>query len=619
MCGICGIVGDRAYERTVRMSVALTHRGPDDDGVHVDPELGAAIAARRLSIIDVEGGHQPLSNETGTVWAVLNGEIYNHPALQRHLRERGHTLATRSDTEVLVHLYEELGAGLVHALEGMFAFAVFDTERRTLLLGRDRFGEKPLVYALRDGELAFSSELTSLVAGLRGSAALDREMVSTFLGLGYVPGPRTIARDVLQVPPGSTLQWDCAGRTAHVDRYWSAPAQTGALGAASAEDLVRETEQRLAEAVRSRLVADVPTGVLLSGGVDSTLVAALARTHGPVRTFTIGYDRGDVDEREGAREAALRLGTDHTEFELSAEDVADASASAIRALDTPLADPAFVALHVLCRGARGSIKVAVGGEGADEIFGGYPRYRTFPLAERGARLVPRGASRSAVVSALSVFDESHAARRARDLAAATTTAERHLAWISDGRWSQARRLQSAPLAAESLPTLVGRIEDALAGPHDLTAALMRLDQGLYLVDNVLAKADRAGMLASLELRTPFLARELVEFAASIPTSTHLRGDGKALLRAVLRRVAPEVRLLRKTAFRTPIGAWLAAPLRPTFEALLADGKAVASDLLDADATSRLLAEHAAGVADHANVLWPAYVFALWLEDSRLST
>ena len=381
MCGICGHTADPEAAAVRAMNAAMVHRGPDDEGHNTDASCGVSLGARRLSVIDVEGGHQPLCNEDGTVWAALNGEIYNHPRLQELLRERGHTLRTGTDTEVLVHLYEEYGAELVHALEGMFAFAIWDTAKRTLIVARDRFGEKPLFYAPVGDGVAFSSELTSLAAGTDLGAELDPIAVHEYFVFGYVPGERSIVAGVRQLPPGHLFTWQPGGALAE-RRYWSPPA-AAVTSAESTPDLVSELGRLLSDSVRSRLVADVPLGVFLSGGVDSTLIAAIAarESSAPVKTFTVGYDVGDVDESENARQTAKEIGSEHHELILSVEEIAARVPEVLRMLDQPQADQSLPAFQAIAGFARESVTVAVGGEGADELFGGYPRYRWLARAE----------------------------------------------------------------------------------------------------------------------------------------------------------------------------------------------------------------------------------------------
>ncbi|MBA2476538.1 MAG: asparagine synthase (glutamine-hydrolyzing), partial [Actinobacteria bacterium] len=534
MCGICGSTHARDGRALAAMNAAMVHRGPDDDGIYVDPAAGVGLGARRLSIIDVAGGHQPLSSEDGSIWAVLNGEIYNHPRLMDGLASRGHTLATRTDTEVLVHLYEDYGAELVHALEGMYVFAIWDARRRVLLLGRDRFGEKPLFYSERAGVLTFASELSALVQGLESGWEVDEAAVDSFFVFGYVPGERAIVRGVQQLPPGHLLVWDGHTRSSSTQRYW-APPRMPADGNTPLPELVAETRRLLEASVRSRLISDVPLGVFLSGGVDSTLVAAVAAglSSEPLRTFTVGYDTGTVNETDPARRVAALLGADHRELMLTESDVAALVPRFLAELDQPLADEAYVPLRALAEFARESVTVAVGGEGADELFGGYPRYRWLARSERLPDWLPRErAARAARV--LERAPAGARVKRLREVMSADSVLERHVDWVTGRRAA----LRPSVYGGRLRPYADGRgfLElprgGGLEGDGRVEGDFMRLDQLRWLPDDILAKADRATMRASLEFRTPFLHRELAELAASIPASTHVAGGGKRLLRQV---------------------------------------------------------------------------------------
>jgi len=638
MCGICGATSDPDGMKTAAMNARLRHRGPDDDGLAIDPEAGVALGARRLSIIDVEGGHQPLSNEDDTVWAVLNGEIYNHPELQERLRARGHQLRSGTDTEVLVHLYEDYGDDLVHALEGMYAFAVWDRRRRRLLLARDRFGEKPLFYACHGSDFAFASELTALRAGQPQLAELDPEAVDAFFVLGYLPGELAVAAQARQLPAAHRLVWSAQDPVPRLHRYWSLP-DAPVAGGERFEALAAETSELLERSVRSRLISDVPLGVFLSGGIDSTLVAALAARHAPgVRSFTVTYDVGEVGEGEQARASARRIGTEHHELVLGASDIAALVPRVAGALDQPLADPALVALHAVAGFAREHVTVAVGGEGADELFGGYPRYRWLELADRLDTVVPAQLAQG-LAEMLRAGPSDRAGRlgdvlgrvgvprsglpgKARRLADVLGrdggTAARHLDWVTDRR-----RAARAALYGPALKDVISRdvaLADARSVLDDTHGAvadrLMRLDVTRWLADDVLVKADRASMLASLELRTPFLHRELAEHAARIPAATHLKDGGKALLRAVLRDVAPGQDATRsKTAFRVPLADWLRGPLASLVDERLGEGPVIEEGWLERGRLRALTAEHRGG-ADHSAVLWPALMLALWMESWR---
>ena len=602
------------------MNDALRHRGPDDAGVYVDGASGLALGARRLSIIDVAGGHQPLSNERGDVWAVLNGEIYNHPFLQRHLRERGHRLATATDTEVLVHLYEEYGDELVHALEGMFSFALWDEHRRRLLLARDRFGEKPLFYVEHAGNVTFASEVTALAAGAEVDGELDEAGVDAFFVFGYVPGPAAIVEGVRQLPPGHVLTWEPGGRPATIRPYWSPPSYA-AGPPESRQELVAETRRLLEESVRSRMIADVPLGVFLSGGVDSTLIAALAAAHstGPIKTFTVGYDVGGVSETGAAAATARAIGADHHELLMSSADVGVRVPALLAALDQPLADQALPALHAVAELARGEVTVTIGGEGADELFGGYPRYRWLGRAAHWQRFVPPSLGAPSA-RALGVMPLGGRARRVGYLIDGRPVLERHVDWVTEGRSALRPQLYGPRLAARAARRHV--LDDVHSRAHGRLAAsvpgaLMNLDQRHWLPDDVLFKADRAGMLVSLEIRTPYLHRELAEFAASVAPDLHLADGGKALLRAVLADVLPADAAPRpKTAFRVPAAQWLRGPLAPVLARQLESGCLYGEGWIDGAAARALADQHAAGVCDHSHVLWPLLALGLWLDRHR---
>jgi asparagine synthase (glutamine-hydrolysing) len=602
------------------MSAALAHRGPDSAGTRIDRRSEVAVAMRRLSIVDLDGGHQPLSNEHDDVWTVFNGEIYNHPGLLEHLAARGHRLRSRCDTEVLVHLYEEYGEELVHALEGMFAFALWDARRRRLLLARDRFGEKPLFYARRPGAgLVFASELTALLRGLPAEPEVDADAVDAFFVFGYVPGPATILAGIRQLPPGHLLVWDADSDRMEVRPYWSPPPPSSDACEPLAE-LTAETLRLLDASVRARLVADVPVGVFLSGGVDSALVATLAAEAAarPVKTFTVGYDMGSVNETDAAGRGGGGAGTEHHELVCSERDVAERVPALLGRLDQPLADQAVVPLHALSEFARDEVKVVMGGEGADELFGGYPRYRWL---ERRARV-------AGVLPPLPIGDRAQGARTALgqrtnrliDLATHGGLLERHLDWVTARRRHLRTTVYGARLApaAEStavVDSLAGYVEEN--GDGSSAGRLMRLDQVHWLPDDVLMKADRASMFVGLEMRTPYLQRELAEFAATVGTPTHLAGNGKHLLRRLVGQLHPagdERR--RKTAFRTPGADWLRGPLRSVLAEQVAQGSIFAEGWFNSAGVAQLVADHDAGRRDRSQALWPILAFGLWLDRLR---
>jgi asparagine synthase (glutamine-hydrolysing) len=606
MCGIAGTTGVDAERRTAAMLPLLRHRGPDDSGLYVDRPAAVAIGATRLSIIDVAGGHQPLSNESNTVHCVLNGEIYNFRALRERLARKGHVFRTRTDTEILVHLYEDYGSALVHALDGMYAFALWDARSRTLLLARDRFGEKPLFVHEVNGRLTFASELTALRRGLHVELQLDPHSIDQFFALGYVAGSHTIFAGVEQLEPGTIAEWRL-GQPLRRSRYWSLP-EYAVCPDDDSDGLVEEMVALVRRAVESRMVADVPVGVFLSGGVDSSLVAAYAaRFAGPeLQTFSVDYDVGSVSETAPARRVAGVIGTQHHAFTLTANDVRSVAPRFLAALDQPLADPAFVALSALSEYARGYVTVALGGEGADEIFGGYPRYRWLSrLPKDGAGVALARALRGAPAGWLRTQQLLRALK-------AATPAAAHISWVAASRLSHRSALLGPKLEEyrQALPALaingnVPSAEESRAG------YLMRHDTSMWLPDDVLAKADRASMLASLESRAPFLARELVEFAVSVPTSLHLSHGGKRLVRAALARALPSMPTRRrKVAFRVPVAEWLRGPLRAELQSQL-ESNWIYDGWFDRGEARGLAHEHLSGDADHGAVLWPLFALGCW--------
>jgi asparagine synthase (glutamine-hydrolysing) len=618
MCGIAGSTDDPDGRAVRAMCATLRHRGPDDEGVHSDQPSGVTIGARRLAIMDIEGGHQPLCNEDGSVWAAFNGEIYNHPKLREDLRRRGHEFLTSGDTEVLVHLYEEYGEAMVHALEGMFTFAIWDQRERRLLLARDRFGEKPLFVHEQDGELMFASELTALLEVKPQLRELDPYAIDAFFVFAYVPGPGTIVPGVRQLPPGHLLSWqrDCGPAREH---SWWAPPQRAVRRHESFQSVAAETKRLFAESVRTRMVADVPVGVFLSGGVDSTLVAVAAAEASSQRlkTFTVGYDTGVVNETERARAVAGRLGSDHHEVTLTQADVAERAPAVLSRLDQPLADRAVIPLHALSEFARPRVTVALGGEGADELFGGYPRYRWLERARRLHSALPDVALRS-LGGALRQSARLRPAARASVRLAPTPVLERNLDWVTNERRLRRETLYGPRLAGldrgrvlVDLATQAGELDGDPAARW-----LMHLDQVHYLPDDVLVKTDRASMLVSLEIRTAFLHAGLAELAGSLDTSMHLAGAGKALVHEMLPPdIIPAAHFgrYRKTAFRVPAAEWLRGPLAPAMSRQLEHGVIYSEGYFDRSAAERLVREHAALSHDHSDQLWPLLSLGLWAD------
>jgi len=607
MCGICGIASTRAavdLERLAAMSLTLFHRGPDSDGAHVD--RGVGIAARRLAIIDLTGGDQPIASEDGRVVVVQNGEIYNHRELQRELERAGHRFRSRSDTEVLVHGYEQWGERLWERLRGMFAVAVWDARHDRLVLARDRFGIKPLYYRDGDGELSFASELDALDHG-----AIDLDALEAFLAFNTVPAPLSIFEDIRKLPPGHTLTWQTG--EVSLAQY----ARTGPLSPRHGEDeaeLIEECRARLRDSVRAHLIADVPVGVLLSGGVDSGTLAALAAEESSeaVRTFSIGFEEASFDELAGARAVAARYGTIHRELTLR-PDAALLLPALADAFDEPFADSSALPTYLVSRLAAEDVKVALSGEGSDELFGGYYTYvadllaqRVGPLASLAAPVANRLPTSTRRVSL------DYRAKRFT-AAAHLPPLERHHGW---------KEIFSADARAELLgragtfdPLSTYRARFAETEGHELLTRLQDVDFGLYLVDDLLTKTDRASMAWSLEARVPFMDTVVANFAFSLPAKHKVRGlQKKRLLRKAVEPLLPdEVVHGRKRGFSIPAAAWLRGELEPFARETLAPEVLRRQGYLDSAAVTRVLDEHVAGQRDNSRQLWGLLSFTLWHE------
>jgi asparagine synthase (glutamine-hydrolysing) len=600
------------------MNAAMASRGPDEVRMFTDYFAGLSLASRRLGVIDPSRGRQPVSNEDTTVWAVLDGEVYNHPQLRDGLRRRGHRFVSGVDTEVLVHLYEEHGAAMVERLEGMYAFALWDGRREELLVGRDRFGEKPLFYTEQHGELHFASELDALLAGIDGVPEIDAASVDAFFVFGYVPWPASMVSGVKQLPPGHLLRWDGSSKLVRVNRYWEPADAAPQSPCAAFDDLVAETGRVLDRAVRSRLIADAPLGVLLSGGLDSVLVAALAAraSGGPIKTFTVGFDTWPASEIVNARLTAQELGTEHHELVLTEDELLGRVPPLLSGMDQPLADPGLVLLHATAEHASREVTVAVGDEGADEVFGGYSRYRWLWRSEWLSRALP--SPLAAGLSQLAARGRHRRAGRLADILRPGEVLERHLDWVTGRRSALRSRLYGPALQAiqtRFTGDLEGRLNGTSAG--QVIRRLMVLDQVHRLPDAGLVKADRSGMRVSLEVRTPYLNRELAEFAATVPDRVHVQDGGKALLRRLLAEVAPSAAArCSKTRYEVPTADWLRGPLAPLLDHQVADGSAFAEGWFDRREAAALVAEHRAGAQDASSAIWPLLTFGLWLDRIR---
>ena len=616
MCGICGVVtadGTVPDLDAVReMSRRLVHRGPDSDGLfHED---GVALAARRLSIIDLEGGTQPLTNEDGSVVVVQNGEIYNYRELRGDLERRGHRFATASDTEVLAHLYEEHGDRFVSRLRGMFAVALWDAKRRRLLLARDRFGIKPLYYRAAGGSLAFASELKSMLELPGFSREIDPQALSAYLAFNSIPAPLTIFSEARKLSPGGLLVWAEGGLTeTRFARPAPVPAERVRRGPVGA--LARELREVLRDSVRAHLVADVPVGVLLSGGVDSAGLAALAAGEGgePVRTFSIGFEESSFNELDRARLVAERYRTDHHELILR-PDAVELLPKLVEAFDEPFGDSSAVPTYLVSQLAAGEVKVALSGEGGDELFGGYYTYVADQLAPRVGRLAALAAPLAEALpsSDSKVSLEYKAKRFAR--AAHLPPLERHHAW-KEIFSPRARSSLLGGLDSGWDPVDLYRERFSETSDAELLARLQDVDLGIYLVDDLLVKTDRSSMAHSLELRVPFLDEQVADFAMGLATPLKVRGLAKKrLLRRALAPLLPK-EILRgpKQGFAIPLAAWLRGPLKQFAQEVLSPQTLASQGCLDPTTTNELIERHCSRREDLSRQIWGLMAFTLWFD------
>jgi len=615
MCGICGLVSaERApdIEAVKRMSSQLVHRGPDDDGLFC--EGAAALAARRLSIIDLAHGHQPIENEDGSAVVVQNGEIYNYRELKRELEGHGHRFATDCDTEVLVHAYEEWGDAFVERLRGMFAIALWDKRRRRLLLARDRFGIKPLYYRHVGGELSFASELKAMLEQPGFSREIDPKAVAAYLAFNSIPAPLTIFTEARKLPPGYLLTWE--GGELALRRYARpGPVPGDDVRHGSAAELAAELREVLDDSIRAHLVADVPVGVLLSGGVDSGGIAALASRHAdePLRTFSIGFEEAGFNELSRARLVAERYGTDHHELVLH-PDAVELLPRLVEAFDEPFGDSSALPTYLVSQLASEHVKTAMSGEGGDELFGGYYTYVADLLARRVGRLAALARPLAEALPSRSdrVGFDYKAKRFAR--AAALPPLERHHGW-KEIFSPQARTELAGESAAGWDPLDLYRERYAETEGAEALARMQDLDLGIYLVDDLLVKTDRLSMAHSLELRVPFLDPKVAEFAFSLPTSLKVRGFAKKrLLRQALAPLLPrDIVHGRKQGFSIPIAAWLRGPLEPFAREVLAPSAVARQGLLDPAAVTPLLDRHCAGREDLSRQIWGLMALTLWFD------
>ena len=623
MCGICGIVrveAAPAVERDVlhAMNHSMRHRGPDDEGIYLGTRVG--LGCRRLSIIDVAGGRQPITNEDESLVIVFNGEIYNYRDLRLFLERKGHRFRSRSDTEVILHLYEEVGEHVVDYLDGMFAFAIWDETRRELFAARDRNGVKPLYFARTATGITFGSELRVVLADSRVHRELDLTALNEYLSLEFVPTPRTILKGIERLPPGHFLRTD--GRSVAIRQYW-----TPSLGRSehhapvSWRQFASTLRQTLQDAVTRELVSDVPIGVLLSGGLDSSAVAAAMVDAGSdVHSFSVAFDRPSFDESPHARKVAAHLGTRHHELRVTESMAAAIVPKLADLLDEPLGDGSFIPTYLLSKFAAEHVKVVLGGDGSDELFAGYPTLAAHRLIEYYERVVPwfaRAYLMPKVMGRLPVsFDHLSPDFKLRQFLAGrgVPLEVRHHRWM--GSFMQEDKTELFQ------PWIQPLLRDpyAMAYEHsrncDARLALNTVlhdDMKLYLEGDLLLKVDRASMAASLEVRVPFLNRAVVDFATSLPLELKLRRlTGKYILKqAMADRLPRDIVFRKKHGFAMPVAHWLAAEFKELARDLLSADRLRRQGLFNAEYVNALLDDHLARRRDNRKPLWTLLMFQLW--------
>ncbi len=622
MCGICGIArldGSSAAahrEALDQMSATLAHRGPDSQGSAVDGPV--ALAARRLKIIDLEHGDQPLTNEDGRVTVVQNGEILNYRELRRELEAAGHRFRSEGDTEVLAHLYEEHGPGFAERLRGMFAIAIWDARLSRLVLARDRFGIKPLVYWHDSRLLAFASDLRALRRAPGFRAEVDLEALDAYLALNSVPAPLTILRGARKLGAGHLLIWERGG--APTVRRYARPRPVDAADLRDEDDeaLAAELLARLRDSVTAHLVADVPVGVLLSGGVDSGTLTALASESGAsgVRTFSVGFGESSFDELDRARAVAARYGTDHHEVVLE-PDAIELLPKLVAAFDEPFGDSSALPTYLISELAAESVKVVLSGEGSDELFGGYYTYAADLLAPwlRAPAALARPAVERLPSSTRKASLDLMAKRFVRG--AGLPALERHQAFKEIlAPEVRAEILAGRAPAGDALDLHRARYAET-EGAEKL-ARLQDVDLGIYLVDDLLVKTDRASMAHSLEARVPFLDPVVAELAQALPRRSRVRGLAKKrLLRRAVRPLLPRAVVDgRKQGFSAPIAAWLRGEMQGFARDVLAPAALRRHGLLEPGPVTRLLDRHTSGAEDHSRELWGLLALTLWLDSDR---
>lgn len=624
MCGICGIASTQriAIDTSLlrNMNEALIHRGPDSDGYY--QQSGIGLAMRRLKVIDLSTGEQPMTNEDGTIQVVFNGEIYNYQEIRRDLIKQGHRIQSQSDTECIVHLYEQYGSRFMQHLRGMFAIALWDSARQTLWLVRDRLGKKPLYYFQQQGDFYFSSEITSLLRGLKTKPGIDLAAINLYLSLQYVPDPLTAFQGIFSLSPAHYLTWHAGAL--HLERYWDLDYEPKT--ALRKEELQAELKEILEEAIKLRMISDVPIGAHLSGGIDSSIVVSQMAKFSPqpVKTFSIGFKENSFSELPFARAVADRYKTDHHEFTLEWGNIPEVLAEILRFTGQPLADPSALPLYYLSRVTRQFVTVALNGDGGDESFAGYARYWLDPLANLYRRF-PAVISKKILPALIAQLKDdedkpsggsiANGLKRLRQVAEIDPRAS-ILRWGSyfspdflKVLWNPAILSDLNPNHAEEW--LIQRFTAAKA--KSFLDRTLYTDLNTYLPGDLLVKSDRMSMVHSLESRSPFLDHRLVEWAACLPEMYKTRGlGGKILLRETFQKDLPEnVQRRGKQGFGIPISAWCRGPLSGWIKEVLFNPAPPFSDWFKAETVNQLINEHQSGRLDHGKRLWALAVLSVW--------
>lgn len=619
MCGICGMVSadsSRVFERAAleKMNRSMTHRGPDDEGYHLEP--GVALGMRRLSIVDLAHGKQPFEYDQTVV--IQNGEIYNYHGLRNALQKRGHTFKTNSDTEVLSPAYLEFGSLFLQELAGMFAIALWDKRTKRLLLARDRMGKKPLYWTLQKGVLSFGSELKVLLASPFVEAKLDHLSLQKYLAHEYIPAPRSIFENIFKLEPGHVLIFE--NGKVETKRYWDV-ALEGESTHMSEQFATQEFKALFERAVERRLMSDVPLGVFLSGGLDSSSVVAAMRKYmepKQIKTFSIGFAEKSFDESSYARQVAQHFGTDHREQICTPEQLMDLLPEVVNFLDEPLGDASLIPTFALSKFTRQHVTVALGGDGGDELFAGYPTF----LAERYAQqylrcpALLRNKLIEPLIRALPVSDENISFDfKAKQFikGADRDVVSRHMTWMGSFSAEEQKDLllqQSAGDVLSEARAYYKRAQHASAGNQ-----LLYLYKKMYLADDILTKVDRASMAASLECRAPFLDHDVVNFVARLPYQFKLHGSTlKYLLKKSYEKELPQgIAARSKKGFGIPVAKWLKGPLKDLAQQQFSEKRLREQGIFQSAEVHRLLSEHLSGKADHRKKLWTLLIFQLWWE------